>query len=252
MTNPLDLTGRIILVTGASSGIGRAVAVLVSQLGANVILIGRNEIRLGETLASLERRRHRIMVFDLSSTTGLSDCLKEVVLSTGPIHGFVHCAGIQMLGPLKMQHDEDIDRIMKVNVTAAIALSRSLRERTMHANGASFVFVSSIMGMVGAAGRSTYSASKGAIISFTRSLALEVVRDGIRVNCVAPGYVRTPMLDEVSSIVGAGQIQRIAASHPLGIGAPSDVANAVAFLLADTARWITGTTLVVDGGYTAQ
>lgn len=113
------------------------------------------------------------------------------------------------------------------------------------------VFFSSVAGLVGVIGSAAYSASKGAVIALTRSLALELVRDGIRVNCVAPGMVQTEMVEEVQRLLTPEQMQGIAAMHPLGIGRVRDVSNAVAFLLADTSRWITGTTLVVDGGYTA-
>lgn len=141
---------------------------------------------------------------------------------------------------------------MRVNVVAASALAKGFRQRGVFVEGGSIVLLSSVMGLVGQPGQSLYSATKGALVAMTRSLALELAREQIRVNCVAPAVVMTGMSEQLKQNVSPEQFAQITAMHPLGLGRGEDVASAVAFLLADTARWITGTTLVVDGGYTAH
>jgi len=148
--------------------------------------------------------------------------------------------------------DAEIERVLRLNVLAAVALVKGFRHRHVIAeNGGSAVLISSVMGLVGAPGCVAYSLSKAAVHGAVRSLALELAGERIRVNSVAPACVATPMFDEMAKLWSDDQRARVSAMHPLGIGQPEDVANAVAFLLADTGRWITGTVLVVDGGYTA-
>jgi NAD(P)-dependent dehydrogenase (short-subunit alcohol dehydrogenase family) len=159
---------------------------------------------------------------------------------------------MQFTSPLRITTGANLEELMRVNVTAAFALARAFRQKGVSSPGSSLVFLSSVMGIVGQSGQTAYSASKGALISLTKSLALELSRENIRVNCVAPALVRTEMSNKMLQALTPDQVTQIEAMHPLGIGAPRDVANAIAFLLADTGRWITGTTLVVDGGYTAH
>jgi NAD(P)-dependent dehydrogenase (short-subunit alcohol dehydrogenase family) len=145
----------------------------------------------------------------------------------------------------------DMEALMRVNYGAAFALARAFRRRTMHTDNAAIVFLASVMATVGTPAVSAYAASKGALVALARSLAVEL-SPSIRVNCVAPGVVETPMLEELRARLTTKQFEELDRMHLLGIGHPIDVANAVAFLLGDTGRWITGTTLVVDGGYTAH
>jgi NAD(P)-dependent dehydrogenase (short-subunit alcohol dehydrogenase family) len=250
--NPLDMTGRTVMVTGASSGIGRETAILLSQLGARVILVGRNPGRLKETRQLMSEADHRLEVFDLCAETDCSNWLRELCGTAGPLSGLVHCAGVQQTMPLRSISLPDLEGVLKINLVAALNLAKAFRQKGLHAVQASLVFVASVLGLVGGVGNSVYSASKAGIIGLTRSLALELARDDIRVNSVAPGFVRTPMLNELSGQLTPEQMAAIEAAHPLGLGQPQDVANAVVFLLAPTARWITGATLVVDGGYTAH
>lgn len=249
--NRWDLSGRVFLVTGASSGIGLATSVLLSQLGATLVLLGRNRERLAAVLPQLSGDGHRLEAYDLDASENLPALLK-VVAETSPLSGLVHCAGAQVIRPLRVLTTGEIDRLLRLNVNASLMLAKALRQKGVHTAQTSLVFVSSVMGLVGTAGRSAYCASKSALHAMTKSLAVELAPEGIRVNCVAPGMVRTRMLDEAGALVGREQLQRVEQLHPLGFGEPRDVADAIAFLLADTSRWITGTTLVVDGGYTAQ
>jgi NAD(P)-dependent dehydrogenase (short-subunit alcohol dehydrogenase family) len=142
---------------------------------------------------------------------------------------------------------------MRINYESAVALTAAFSKKRSHQAGSSIVLVASAAGVVGLAGSTAYSGSKGALIAFARSAALELAGSGIRVNCVAPAYVRTEMLEQTLNTLTPEQLEaRIAATQPLGLGTPLDVAHAIAFLLADTGRWITGSVLAVDGGYTAQ
>lgn len=248
----MDLTGRTVLVTGASSGLGRGIADLAARLGARVILVGRDAARLEAAQKSLVGEGHRVEAFDLQQTDAIAGWLKELAQRHGALHGLVHSAGLLVTKPVRMQTAADWELAMRVNVSAGAALVKGFRQRGVYAGSGSIVFLSSVMGLTGQPGQVVYSATKGALVAMTRSLALELARESIRVNCVAPAVVEAGMSGDLQKTVSPEQFALITAQHPLGLGRAEDVANAVAFLLADTARWITGTTLVVDGGYTAH
>jgi len=251
MINPMDLSGKTILVTGASSGIGRETCHCLSELGAQIILVARSKEKLDQVARTLEGTGHRVEPFDLSLSDEIPDWLNGVAKVGAPLDGIVHSAGIDLLQPIKLWNTKQTDTLMRINLYASFALAKGLRQKTAHRLGASLVFVSSAAGIRGSSGRVVYSASKAAIIGLTKSLALELIRDGIRVNCVAPGMVETEMLENTKEkVLSEEQLANIAKAHPLGFGKPRDVANSIGFLLADSSRWITGTTLVVDGGYT--
>jgi NAD(P)-dependent dehydrogenase (short-subunit alcohol dehydrogenase family) len=252
MINPLDLSGKTVLITGASSGIGRQAAILLSQLGARIVLTGRDMSRLQETQQLLEGAGHEISVRDLSAVESLPAWLREIAQRTGPLHGLVHCAALSYPKGFRFMEYSEISTILRTNLDSALMLAQGFRQKTVHSTGASLVFLASIAGLVGLPGVAAYSASKGGIIAATRALAVELVRDGIRVNALAPGWVLTAMTLKAMESFAEAQVSELRARHLLGFGEPQDVANAIAFLLADTSRWITGTTLVVDGGYTIQ
>jgi NAD(P)-dependent dehydrogenase (short-subunit alcohol dehydrogenase family) len=178
--------------------------------------------------------------------------IKSLATELGPISGLAHCAGVQSIRPLRLLTASEFESMLRINVTAAMMLAKGFRQKGTHAPNGAIVLVSSVMGIVGAPGRSAYCASKGALITLTRSLALELAAEGIRVNCVAPGFVRTPLMDQTEAIIGTEQLRLVEKMHPLGFGEPLDVANSIAFLLGDASRWITGSTITVDGGYTAH
>jgi NAD(P)-dependent dehydrogenase (short-subunit alcohol dehydrogenase family) len=252
MLNPMDMTGRRIMITGASSGIGRETAILLSQLGAKLVLVARDASRLEETRSLLEGGGHRVEPFDLAALDDIPSWMGTLGQEFGTLSGLWHCAGIQMTLPLHLITTQHIAKITNVNLSAAIILVKGLSQKGVLASSGSVVLMSSVMGLVGSPARSLYSATKGALVALTKSLALELAGDGIRVNCIAPAFVESPMFEDMKKLLRAEGLAKIESAHPLGIGRPRDIANAVAFLLADTGRWITGTTLVVDGGYTAQ
>jgi NAD(P)-dependent dehydrogenase (short-subunit alcohol dehydrogenase family) len=249
--NPMDLTGKRIAVTGASSGIGQSIAQTLSRLGAQLVLIGRDTQRLTGTMEQLEGDGHQIHAMDLTDLDGIPAFLKTVAGDGRRLSGLVHSAGVLTMTPMQVLKGRTIGSIFEVNVSAALMLARGLTQRSvLHPDGGGLVFISSVMGLVGQPGLVTYSASKGAILSMTRSLALELASSKVRVNAVAPGYVTgTQMSDNLKDTLTSGQFDDIEKMHPLGLGQATDVALAVAYLLSDASRWVTGSTLVVDGGY---
>ncbi len=252
MSHPFSLEGARILVTGASSGLGRATALLAGRMGAQVILTGRDVARLEETRAQLSGEGHRVEPRDLRDTAGIPEWLTGLATESGPLTGLAHAAGIQIVRPLRMLDDEVLNETMTVNLNTALALTKGFRQKTVCASGGSVVLFSSVMGLTGQPGQAAYSASKGALISMCRSLALELARDKIRINCVAPGLVETGMAGRLKETLPPAQYEAVTAMHPLGLGSPENIAAPVVFLLSAAAAWITGTTVVIDGGYTAH
>jgi len=249
----MRMDGRHVLVTGAASGIGRATAHLLARLGARLTLIDRDEEGLQGTLEGLGDGGHLVLAADLRDLAGIEALMLRSADRNGLLQGAVHAAGIQRILPAKALTPEGWRELMTVNAEAGLALARAFPGRKISGGGpGSIVFISSVIGLAGSPGAVAYSMSKGALHGLTASLALEFAPKRIRVNCVAPGFVRTPLFDRTASTWDAATWAAVEARHPLGFGEPEDVANAAAFLLADTGRWITGTVLVADGGYLAQ
>lgn len=248
MYSPFSLLGKRILVTGASSGIGRAIAIECSRMGANVILTARNEERLNETLQQMDNiQLHQIIVADLSNM----DDIKTLVDSMGnPLDGIVQCAGFTVPKPFQFVNQKDIDSIMAVNFMAPAILSQMLLKKKMLNKGASIVFISSISGVwVSYVGSSLYSASKGAVNGLVKGMAIELAAKSIRVNCVNPGMVETNILEK--GIISDEQLHNDMQLYPLKRhGKPEEIAYAVIYLLSDASAWVTGTNLLIDGGYT--
>lgn len=253
MTSPMSLEGRTVMVTGASSGIGRGCAVVAAELGARVVLVGRSEERLRETQTQLAGSGHVVAPYDLEQVAGVCDWMKKSSSAWGELAGLVHAAGIQVTNPLRALTVEQHASVMRVNLDAALFLAKGFRQRGVcAADGGSIVYIASVTAFAGKAAIASYSASKGALVAMARSLAVELARERIRVNCVAPALVPSAIADEMQRTMTAEQFAEVQRSHPLGVGTPRDVGNAVAFLLAESGRWITGTTLTVDGGFLAQ
>lgn len=244
VTAPFSLAGKRILITGASSGIGRQIAISCAHAGAEVVASGRNEERLNTTLIALDGTGHQSLHLDVCDEVAM----KNAVQITGELDGVVHCAGISALAPLRLATRSHIESQLAANLTGPMMLTRELLLRNSIHQGGSIVFISSISAHIGVHGVSAYSASKGALEAMARSLSMEVAKKGIRVNCLAPGLVQTPMLEAAKSTTGG--LDETIKRYPLGLGLPEDVANAAIFFLSPASRWVTGTTLVVDGGHT--
>jgi NAD(P)-dependent dehydrogenase (short-subunit alcohol dehydrogenase family) len=251
--NPLSLHARRILVTGAASGIGRATCTLLSQLRARVVAVDVDEAGLEGLQKDLAGEGHARSCFDLEDVERIPTWMTEVALAGGPIFGVVHAAGLPCVRPLRLLTPEVYRKVLLLNTEAALALARGFQKKAVgDPRGGSIVFISSVMALVGAPGAAAYSLSKAALHGLARSLAVELAPVKIRVNCIAPGFVRTPMFERMAAQWDNVELNRVEQAHPLGLGAPADVANGVVFLLADTGRWITGSVLTLDGGYSAQ
>lgn len=243
MTQPF--LNKQILITGASSGLGAACAERLLAGGANVVLAGRNEPQISSDLSAAVK----FLSFDLANPESYSQLAAEIKRGVGALDGCVLAAGANALRPLALEGAATMEALWKVNVLGSIGVAAALLKSRMIKPGASIVLFSSAAVGGGASGMVSYSSTKGAIEAATRSLAAELSRDRIRVNAVAPGVVRTPMTERHFAKLSTDQVKAVEARHPLGLGEPNDVAAAVEFLLSDNARWITGTVLNVDGGF---
>lgn len=251
MHNQLDLSGKLVLVTGASSGIGRATAVVLSRMGARLILSGRRADALDETLAATENSANHICsTFDLTSLDGIPKWVAEIVGHAGtPLDGAIHCAGVGGHIPLRAISGGNIEPVMVTNVHAALMLLRAVTAKNVAAAaGMSIVFISSAAALVASPGLATYSASKAALNAVARSAAKELAAKRVRVNCIAPAYVRTPMFDHAAGAIT--DFEQIEKRQFLGIIEPEEIGIMAAYLLSSAARSITGSQFVMDGGFT--
>lgn len=252
MKDLLNVKGRSYLVTGAASGIGRATTLLLSEMGAKVLLADINSENLQKVKAECKNETD-MLVIDLMDADNIKNLIRDKVATFGKLHGFVHCAGLPYIAPLKVVNAEKTERIYKLNTYAAIELAKVCSNKQVYAGEhGSFVLISSVYGLVGSAANVGYAMSKGAIVAITKALAMELVSNEIRVNCVAPGFIKTPMADKVDFMMDSEYDNRLNALHPMGLGRAEDVANGILFLLSDMSSWMTGTVLNVDGGFTAQ
>jgi len=246
MYNPFSLEGKTILVTGASSGIGKATAVECSKLGATVILTGRNEVRLQETMAMMDGNAHQIVIADLFSDEGVQHLVDECP----KIDGLVNNAGYTHTMLTNFINREALSQQLEVNTIAPILLFQRLLKAKKIGKGASVVFTASISGLCCAVlGNVLYSTSKSAIIGFVKNAALDLASRNIRINAVAPGMVDTHILD--AGTISEEQLEAERQRYPMKrFGRPEEVAYAIIYLLSDASSFTTGSTIVLDGGFT--
>ncbi|MDR0865173.1 MAG: SDR family oxidoreductase [Candidatus Symbiothrix sp.] len=246
--NPFSLKDKTILVTGASSGIGRAIAIVCSQMGVNLILTGRNEDKLKDTLSRCEGTNHNYLLADLNKKEEIESLVEQLP----KLDGFVNSAGIVKTLLLTFMELNDINEILQTNSISVMNLTRLLIINKKFNKESSIVYISSINGNnCSVIGNSAYSASKAMLNGFMKAIALELASKKIRVNCVNPAMIETDILK--NSFVDAEDIKKDKLKYPLKrYGKPEEVAYAVVYLLSDAAQWITGSSLVIDGGYTIQ
>lgn len=247
-----SLAGRTLLVTGASSGLGRAAAIRFAECGARVVLGGRNAERLALTQAALKGDGHIAACADLTDADAVADWVKAQAAAVGALHGVFHAAGIEMVRPIRLTKQAQIDELFGSSIFAAVGIARAAASKGVMADGGSVVFMSSVAGLRGTAGMAVYSAAKAAIDGLVRSVACELAPRRIRVNALAAGAVVTDMHARLTATLGAEAVADYEHRHLLGFGSTDDVNNAALFLLTDASRWVTGTTLVLDGGYTVR
>ena len=241
--NPFSLTGKVILVTGASSGIGRGIAVTCSKMGASVILNGRNQQKLEATFVQLEKGNHKIVAADLTNNESVSRMLKDLPM----LDGVVHCAGIGQRIPCKLLTEDAVNQVMDANFKAPVLLQAELLRQKKIKKEASIVFIASIASWSASFGNSVYSGSKGAIISYSNCLALELAPRRIRVNCISPAMVWTDLINQEG--VEKEKLKEDESKYPLKrYGQPEDIANLAVYMLSDASTWMTGSNVKISGG----
>jgi len=246
MLNPFSLEKKVILVTGASSGIGKGIAIECSKMGAQMIITGRNRERLAHTFTELNGQNHQQIVTDLSVDEGINDLAAHMP----KLDGIVHVAGIVKPKPFQFLNRNELDEIMNINFYGPTLLTNNLIRKKLINKNASIVFISSISGVACSfVGGSSYSASKGAINGVIKGMALDLAIKQIRVNSIIPGMIDTGIFD--GSAITEHDLIEDRKRYPLGrYGKPEDVAYAAIYLLSDTSSWVTGSNLLIDGGYT--
>lgn len=255
MPDFLNLVNKHVLVTGATSGIGRQTAIELSRYGARVTLIGRREEKLLETISMMEKGEHLYYAFDLAQIDQIEAVIKDAVEKNGPFDGYVQCAGMNKDQPINQVKHEKILEMMTTNFFSFYELVRVISRKGRFNPGLSIVGIASTAAECGVASNTAYSATKAAMNGSMRSMAIELAPKGIRVNTILPGPTNTEMYRDYLSlratVKAPGTEKPVSMRNYLGINEPSDVANAVLFLLSPAARTITGVELPVDAGYTS-
>lgn len=244
--NPFTLENKTILVTGASSGIGKATALECAKMGASVIITGRDEKRLHQTFERLEKGNHKKIVCDLHPEENIKQLSEQLTT----LNGIVHAAGIAKKLPFPFISSKKMNEMLDVNFFAPVLLSQMLIKAKKLSKGASIVFISSIDGPVTAhIGNSMYAASKGAVTAMAKNMAVDLASKQIRVNCILPGMVETPLIH--SENITQEQLELDMTLYPLKrYGKPEEIAYAAVYLLSDASAWTTGANLIIDGGFT--
>jgi NAD(P)-dependent dehydrogenase (short-subunit alcohol dehydrogenase family) len=246
MSTMFSVSGKRVLVTGASSGIGRTIAITLAEQGAEVTIVGRNKQRLEETMIAMPGSSHEMIVADLTSKEDLKS-LPEKVFS-----GVVFNAGVVEYLPVKFITEEKIRKVFDTNFNSTVLLCQQLLKNKLVSRPGSLVFMSSISSKLGVSGTALYASSKAAITAFSKVVASEVATQGIRSNSICPGIIVTPMTENAKTLTSSQEVSEAEKAYPLGYGTTTDVAALVVFLLSDASKWMTGSELIFDGGLTLK
>jgi NAD(P)-dependent dehydrogenase (short-subunit alcohol dehydrogenase family) len=249
----ITLEGQKVLITGATSGIGKSIVQRIISLGGEVVLVGRNIKKLNSVIKEFGiQNQAEIIIYDLSSHKSIKEELKTLSIEK-KFTGFVNSAGIDITKPLKLTRPKDYNLLFNLNVIVPSEIIKELTHKSFFSpNGGSLILIGSVMGSFGQKGKIAYASAKAAVNGFVKSAALELSGKNIRVNGVSPGIVETPLSEGLFlklSIEAKGEIESM---HPLGFGKPDDISSLVAFLLSEHSRWITGGNHFIDGGYHVQ
>lgn len=249
--NPFSLEGKVIVISGAASGIARQCAIDCSKMGAKLILLDLNEKGLKETTLLVEEpKRHYWASVNLLEFDKVSGIIKEAVATVGRINGVLNCAGISTTNLFKLTKPEELDKFFRVNVYTGYFLTQVCTKiGNVAKEGGSIVFFSSVAGSLGEIGKSTYGMTKAALLNLAKHLACELARRNIRVNSISPGAICTPINMNLPHMKDPDKRAELEARHLLGLGGTTDISNACIYLLSDASRWVTGTNLFVDGGF---
>lgn len=252
--NPIfSLQNKNIIITGASSGIGKKCAEIFAENGATLILIARNAERLLELKNKLSEKNHQIYAIDLANYSLIEPCIDDAVTKVGKINGFVHSAGFEITKPIKNMLVSDYENLFSVNTISAFEIARIIsKKKNLPEEGASYVFIAALIGIIGRPALIGYGASKGALISGVKTMALELANKKIRANCISPGFIQTDMMEKLQEILTEDEINKLKSDYPLGLGMPEDIAYAAVYLLANESKWMTGNNLIVDGGFLSK
>lgn len=249
MHRVIDIKGKTILITGASSGMGRETAILCSKLGAKVVLIARNEEKLSDVMSNLEGEGHAYYPFDLTNLEDIEGLIKKIVSEHGAVDGFVHSAGVGSTRPIKLLTPSALNDVMVINYYSFIEVIRCLTKKKNFNEGLSIVGISSISSKQGNQTKTAYCASKAAMDASVRCLAKELANKKIRVNTVNPALIKTDIYQQFLDNSGdSDDAKMIMTRQYLGLGESIDVANMIVFLLSDASKFITGTNVDIDGG----
>lgn len=241
--NPFSLVGKTILITGASSGIGRATAIECSKLGATCVITGRNEERLNETLSQMAGEGHISIVTDISTEEGINLLVEKSPL----LDGLVNNAGIVINKPIKFYQHEDLSQIFQVNTFAPMFIVKNMLKKKKISNNGSIVFISSMAAFNSTLGNGIYGSSKAATTAYMRYCARELANKGIRANSIHPAMVETPLICDTA--LSDTDLQKDRERYPLGrYGKPEEIAQMIIYLLSDASAWVTGTSMLIDGG----
>ena len=244
-----DLKNKNIIIFGATSGIGQELSLFLNKFGANLILIARDKIKLNVLTKKIKKKVFSL-ICDFNNHEEIKNTFDKIRKISIKVDGLVYLGGTHLIKPISLTELKDLDSLLKINFIAPYLILKEFNSNFLRSKMSSVVLITSISAIAGQTALSAYASTKGAIISLTKSAAIEMVRNKIRVNCIAPGHLEgTKMSNETRSLLTDDQYNNLVSSHPLGIGKPIDVCNCIAYLLSDSSKWITGSVIKIDGGF---